>query len=263
MDPRDRFSNRADDYDRYRPGYPRALVSLIAERCGLRPGHSVADIGSGTGILTDLILEHGNRVYAVEPNGPMREAAERRLGGRPGFFSVDGTAEATTLLASSVDLVVAAQAFHWFEPRATRDELRRILRAPGWVALIWNERPRQATGFEAAYEALLERHAIDYAAVDHRRVDAARVDEFFHPARAERIVLSNSQSLDRAGLAGRVRSCSYVPAAGAPGYGAMMGDAGALFDERQVGGVVVLNYETIIYLGALRPGPGRGAPPRA
>ena len=186
MDARDRFSNRVEDYDRYRPGYPPALFALLREHCGLRPGHAVADIGSGTGLLTGPLLDYGNTVYAVEPNGPMRQAAERRYGGRSGFLSVDGSAEATGLPPWSVDLVVAAQAFHWFEPGAARAEFVRILRPPGWVALVWNERPHEATGFEAAYESLLARHAIDYAAVDHRRIDASRVAAFLDPSPAER-----------------------------------------------------------------------------
>jgi ubiquinone/menaquinone biosynthesis C-methylase UbiE len=92
------------------------------------PGRVVADVGPGTGIFTRLLLETGARVIGIEPNGPMRAAAERRILGEPRFESKNGRAEATGLADASVDLVTAAQAFHWFEPSAARAEFVRILR---------------------------------------------------------------------------------------------------------------------------------------
>ena len=130
-DPTQRFSNRVDDYVRHRPHYPPGVLDLLREGIGLTPRTVIADVGSGTGISTELFLENDNTVFAVEPNPEMRAAAKRLLGGRANFHSVDGTAEATTLPGGSVDCVVAAQAFHWFDPEKTRAEFQRILRAGG------------------------------------------------------------------------------------------------------------------------------------
>ena len=173
-----RFTDRASDYARWRPGYPSAVVTAIQDVSGLAPGWSVADIGSGTGISAKLFLDFGCTVFGVEPNEAMRGVAEERLGYESGFHSVDGTAEATTLADASVDLVTAAQAFHWFDRPAARREFARILRPPGWVAIIFNERLTDTT-FLHAYEALLHAHAEDYAYVDHRRVTEEMLRAFF------------------------------------------------------------------------------------
>ncbi|MDP8950409.1 MAG: class I SAM-dependent methyltransferase [Actinomycetota bacterium] len=155
-DPTQRFTNRVDHYVKYRPSYPRAALDLLKTECGLTSASLVADVGSGTGILSELFLENGNRVFGIEPNERMRETGERRLGRHPRFTSVAGTAEATTLDGDSVDFVVAGQAFHWFDPERARAEFSRILKPGGWVALVWNLRRKDATPFLAAYERLLE-----------------------------------------------------------------------------------------------------------
>src|SRR5712691_7831802 len=139
-DAKQRFSNRVADYVRYRPGYPPAVLDLLRTDCGLRPDHVVADIGSGTGILSKLFLENGNRVFGVEPNAEMRQAGEEYLASYDGFSSIEGSAESTTLADSSVDFITAAQAFHWFDPQAARREFARILKPGGWVVILWNDR---------------------------------------------------------------------------------------------------------------------------
>ena len=155
-DPTLGFSNRVADYTRARPSYPSELIELLRDEVGLGPGRTVADIGSGTGILTSLLLDSGSRVIGVEPNDAMREAAETLLGPHPVFQSVAGTAEDTGLPADSVDIVTAAQAFHWFEVEKTSREFRRILRRGGWVALIWNRRRVEGSAFLQAFERFLE-----------------------------------------------------------------------------------------------------------
>ena len=132
----ERFSSRVENYIKYRPSYPAAVLELLSSRCGLGAGSVVADVGSGTGILTELLLETGAAVFAVEPNLAMREAAERNLNDYGRFRSIDGTAEATTLAQSSVDLITASQAFHWFDHPRFFDEVRRIAR-PGAVVAVW------------------------------------------------------------------------------------------------------------------------------
>src|SRR5688572_11145173 len=155
MDSATRFSNRVDDYIKYRPGYPGAIVDFLTAACGLTPAAVIADVGSGTGILSELFLKQGNRVFGVEPNQEMREAAERILAGYPSFTSVAGSAEATSLPAQSVDYITAAQAFHWFERERARAEFERILKPGGWVLLLWNERRTDTTAFLRDYEELL------------------------------------------------------------------------------------------------------------
>lgn len=249
MNPDERFSNRVADYVNFRPRYPETLIPLLAGRCNLDPAHTIADMGSGTGFLAELFLRHGNTVYAVEPNGPMRAAAERLYGDTRGFHSIDASAEASGLARGSIDFITAGQAFHWFDPDAARTEFQRVLRPGGWVVLLWNERRADAAGFLGAYDALLMEHGTDYASVDHRQIDEARIAAFFAGGPVECARLENSQELDRAGLAGRVRSCSYVPAAGEPGFAPMMAAVDALFDQFAVGGRVTMAYDTTVYTG--------------
>src|SRR5580765_7216511 len=122
IDPTTRFTTRVDNYVKYRPSYPAAIITLLETECGLTSESLVADIGSGTGLLTELFLKHGNKVFAVEPNAEMRAAGERLLARYPSFISVSATAESTTLEDNSIDLIVAGQAFHWFERAAAKVE---------------------------------------------------------------------------------------------------------------------------------------------
>ena len=182
----ERFSSRVDDYVKYRPTYPSALFDTLERECGLDAPSVVADIGSGTGIATAPLLARGHRVLGVEPNPAMREAAERSLANVPNaalFTSVAGRAEATGLADQCVDLVLCAQAFHWFDRDACRREFARILSPGGSVALIWNDRSRDATPFLAAYEELLRALSIDYDEVNNQdAVSDSALAEFFAPS---------------------------------------------------------------------------------
>jgi SAM-dependent methyltransferase len=249
-DPTLRFSDRADDYERYRPRYPPAVLAVLERAVGLEPSWVVADIGSGTGISTEPFLHRGHTVFAVEPNDAMRAAAERRLGGLPGFRSVTGTAERTGLPTQSVDLVVAAQAFHWFDPVRARTELARILRDPNWAALVWNTRHTDTTEFLRGYEALLLEHGTDYRMVRHEWKNAGALESFFSQG-FERAVVPNEQLLDFEGLRGRALSASYMPASGHPGHDALLADLKALFDTHQEAGLVRVSYDCEIFWGCL------------
>src|SRR5712691_9479273 len=157
-----RFSDRAANYVRYRPGYPPEALQTLNTECGLRPSHVIADIASGTGIWTGRLLENDNPVFGVEPNAEMREAGERLLAPFPKFTSIAGTAEATTLADQSMDFVTAAQAAHWFDRERARREFVRILKPGGWLVLLWNERLTDATPFLRGYEELLLKYGTDY-----------------------------------------------------------------------------------------------------
>ena len=247
-----RFSSRVADYVRYRPTYPAAVFRLLREHCGLTSESVVADVGSGTGISTQPFLEAGNVVYAVEPNAGMRGAAERLLGHHSSFRSVAATAEATTLAPHSIDLIIAGQAFHWFDRAAARTEFARILRPSGWIAIFWNERRVDTTPFLRAYEALLHRHGTDYREVDHRQIGTAEMDQFFGPRAYTLARFENCQILDWRGLVGRLGSSSYVPHKGQPGYEPMLEDLQSIFDaHRTADGKVSMDYETVVYYGQL------------
>lgn len=251
-----RFSDRVEDYIRYRPHYPAAIVDHLAARHGLRPEHVIADIGSGTGILTALLLSRGHEVFGVEPNPDMRAGAERLLAGQPRFHSVAGTAEATTLPNASVDWITAGQAFHWFDGPRAHAEFARILRPRpdaerGNAALVWNER-REDTPFLKAYEAFLLDFSTDYEHVKHQNAKAeGMIDEFFAPRRVELATFPNKQVFDVDGLRGRTTSSSYVPNSGHPRFAEMIEALRRLFDAHQRGGLVAVDYITQVFVGTV------------
>lgn len=246
-----RFSDRVENYVRYRPSYPPAIVSILQDRAHLAHDSIVADIGSGTGLLTALLLPVAGRVYAIEPNTAMRTAAEELFQSESGFASVAATAESTTLAPTSVDLITAGQAFHWFDQRACRIEFARILKPKGCVALVWNERLTESTPFLADYEKLLRSQARDYDQVKHSRVDEAVIRDFFHPAPFEKIETPNEQDFDLPGLVGRALSSSYVPNPGQPGYERFVAELERIFDAHAKAGRVSFYYQTRLYLGRL------------
>ena len=252
-DPTRRFSSRVENYVKYRPGYPPQIIDLLRQDCALRAHSVVADIGSGTGIFSELLLQNGCTVYGVEPNQEMRAAGERTLARCPRFNSVVGTAEATTLPAGSVDFVTAAQAFHWFDHERTRAEFARILRPGGWVVLIWNDRQILSTPFLRDYETLLQTFATDYADVRHKELDLARVREFVGSDAVQMTVLPNRQTFDYGGLLGRLLSSSYAPEGNHPAHRPMLKRLEEIFREHQTDGTVAFEYDTQIYRAPLPP----------
>jgi SAM-dependent methyltransferase len=252
MDPKQRFSNRVADYVRYRPGYPHAVLDVLRDECGLAPESVIVDVGSGTGLLTQLFLENGNLVYGVEPNAAMREAGEQFLGKYRHFSSVVGTAEATTLPDASADFVVVGQAFHWFDARAARAEFLRVLKPNGWVAVIWNEREKDRTAFQKEYESLLQTYSLDYRQVAAKYPERRSMEDLFGPDRLRHYAISNEQTFDFEGLRGRLLSSSYSPPADHPKHEPMLAELKRLFDIHQEDGCVRFEYETHIYYGRLQ-----------
>ncbi|HLI63068.1 MAG TPA: class I SAM-dependent methyltransferase [Terriglobales bacterium] len=246
-----RFSDRARDYAKYRPHYSHDVVLALQEACGLTPQHLIADVGCGPGLLAEIFLDNGNRVLGVEPNPEMRRAGEMYLARYPAFRMLDGSAEATTLDAASVDFVVAGQAFHWFRPREARIEFARILKPGGWAVMVWNDRDSESTPFLRAYEALVQRYAVDYQQVSHKWVATYdSLQRFFAPNEMVLITQHSQQRLDFDGLLGRLLSSSYIPKSGER-YEAMVQELPQLFSTHARDGLVVLEYETKIYCGHL------------
>jgi hypothetical protein len=210
----------------------------------------VADLGSGTGLSCEPYLRAGLTVIGVEPNDAMRAAGDRQLSSFAAFRSVNGTAEATTLPDASVDLVIAAQAAHWFEPRAAGNEAKRILKRPPHAALIWNDRVSHGDAFAEGYEALLVEHGgAEYARVRHRHAHHDLVSAFFGHAGYRELRFANPTALDFDTLAQRLNSASYVPKAGTPGHAPMMAALRRLFDATQRDGRLAMVYETRVFYG--------------
>ncbi len=245
MDATQRFSDRVDDYVKSRPGYPAALLPLLAERMGLAPDHVVADIGSGTGLSTLPFLENGNTVFAVEPNAPMRAASEQLLGHFPGFHPVDGTAEHTTLPAGSIDLIVCAQAFHWFDREKAALEFDRIRSARGKTLLLWNYRD-ESDPFQQAYDRLLADNIDNFGTLLHRNISTEQIAGFLSPRPLEKAALPCHQMLDLNGLKGRLLSSSYAPKNGAA-YERIMQGLEDLFDQFSASGLLRFQYVTRAY----------------
>jgi ubiquinone/menaquinone biosynthesis C-methylase UbiE len=245
-----RFSDRVENYIRYRPGYPPEVIELLRRECGLEPAHVVADIASGTGLFTRLLLANGNTVIAVEPNAEMRDAGSRLLAPYARLTSVAGTAEETTLPSASVDLVTAAQAAHWFDQRRARAEFARILKPGGWCVLIWNERRTETTPFLREYEQLLLSYGTDYKEIRHEHTTAT-IGEFFAPAPYRERVYDLRQQFDYEGTAGRLLSSSYAPLAGHPTHEPMMRELQRIFRTYARDGTIEFEYNTRVFYGKL------------
>ncbi len=249
-DPLRRFSDRVDDYVRYRPSYPWGVIKLLREQAGLGEASAVADVGSGTGIFTRLLLKAGVRVFAVEPNDAMRRAAEGELQHQAGFTSIRGTAEATGLPDRSISLVTCAQAFHWFDAAAARREFMRILEPGGRCALIWNTPLGTGTDFAIGYERIKQEFGTDFKRVRHENIEkTGRFPAFFGAGAWHKACLENSQTLDFEGLKGRLLSSSYAPNLGHPRYAAMIDALDELFRRCQQDGVVWMDYTTEVFIG--------------
>jgi SAM-dependent methyltransferase len=253
-----RFSNRVADYVRYRPDYPPELIVWLRDSHGIDASWMVADIGAGTGISAKMFLDAGHSVFAVEPNAPMRKASEDWLGGDPKFHPIDGTAEATTLADHSVDLICAAQAFHWFDRDAVKREWARILRhreatGEGLAAIFWNTRRLTGTPFRVGYEKLLHDFGIDYVGITERYAGDRAMRDWFGAGWRGMASFPHRQLLEFDALRGRLLSSSYMPGADHPRHATMIEALRQLFDATQIDGKVGFDYDTRIFLGTLAP----------
>jgi SAM-dependent methyltransferase len=243
-----RFTGRVSNYVKYRPGYPKEVIDYLEKECHLSDRSAIADVGAGTGIFTKLLLERNYRVYAIEPNDAMREEADRQLKHFPNYHSMAGKADLTGLTSQSIDLIVCAQAFHWFNTPETKAEFQRILKPGGQVALIWNNRYIEADLFAIAYDTLLKTQSGgDYERINHQNLTQADFDNFY--ADYSLVKFPNQQVFDFDQLAGRAFSSSYVPAEGTEAGKAFKLELKAVFDQYQQDGKVIFRYDTEVYLG--------------
>lgn len=244
-----KFTGKAEIYSKYRPSYPDAFLDELFEY--IRPVREsvLVEIGSGTGILTEALLKRHNCVIAVEPNEDMRSVAERRLAGYPGFVSHTGTAEHTLLEEHCADLVIAAQAFHWFDPDAFREECRRILKPGAPVVLVWNMRDRTAPIILENAE-ICRRYCPDFHGFSGNNITDELIVPFFRPGTCRIREFENPQYFDRESFIGRNLSSSYAPVAGSEGRDAFTADLAELFDRMQDGsGKILIRHVTRCYFG--------------
>lgn len=251
LDPTKRFSNRVENYVKYRPGYPGEIIGLLEKDCGLTSESLIADIGSGTGFLSELFLQNGNRVFGVEPNAEMRAAGEQLLAKFPNFTSVNATAEATTLPGHSIDFVTAGQAFHWFDRQRARREFERILKTDGWTVIVWNTFAVERSHVVKGYDEVLLRYGTDYRDV-RREIEDANIESFFAPGVCQAARFDFQQTFDWASFKGRLLSASYAPQADESDHESMLRALRQVFDAHQRKGKVVFDYDTEVYYGQLR-----------
>ncbi len=250
-DPKDRFKGKSSQYSRYRPTYPEAMFRFIESKLGLAPVHRIADMGSGTGLSSKWLIQNGNLVYAVEPNTEMRLAAEHFFQNYPNFYSINGTAEKTNLPDHSVDFILVGQAFHWFEQKKARTELKRILKPNGYVIITWNERLTETSTFLQHFENLLIRYSKDYMKVDHRNISEEMLKEFYGHSRFDQRMFYNCQLFSWEGLKGRLLSMSYAPEKNQPEFHSMLKELSQLFRKNAIHGQVKFDYHTLVYFGQL------------
>ena len=244
-----RFDGRAGAYARFRPRYPSEVIQKLKEEIGFDEDTVVADIGSGTGILSELFLKSGNTVYCVEPNDDMRTVAERNLKKYlPKFISVNGTAEATGLKDAAVELVTVGQALHWFDIAKARKEFKRVLSRGGHVLIVYNWRKDEA-GANEAYSKLTRRFSKNMADVPD--INRMYIRRFLGSRRFARFVVPNYQTLSLNGLMGRLASASYAPQLGSLKWVKLEKDMKTIFDKYSRDGAYTIHYDTTLYVGKL------------
>jgi SAM-dependent methyltransferase len=249
--PTDRFTGRVESYRRFRPRYPTAVIDWLRSECALSPHSAVADIAAGTGILTQLLLDAGFSVTAVEPNEEMRAACTALHQQFPNLQIVPGTAEDTGLPSASFHLITVAQAMHWFDLEKARAEFARILRPGGFCAVLYNNRRLTGDPFHDGYERLLLEFGVDYGAVKQQHVGRKRLAAFFAPSAITCATIPNPQPLTLEELQGRVLSSSYAPQPGHPRFEAMRSAIEELFARTQSAGAVTMHHDCVVCCGRL------------
>ena len=245
-DSKTRFEGRGEVYAKYRPRYPPEILKILQSNANLNESHVIADIGSGTGILSEIFLRNRNQVYGVEPNDDMRKMAEDYLSTLPNFVSIKGSAEETNLKSASIDLISVGQALHWFDLSRCRLEFLRILKEGGWICVVYNERS-SSDEVTVKYGEIVQKHANK----------SIPMNEYVPPSKLlgsySQFYLPNEQRLDLDGLIGRAVSASYSPNYDEEGFPSLRYDLKELFERRQEDGRITLRYDTRLFLGKISP----------
>lgn len=249
MNNKERFTDRVDNYVKYRPAYPVDAIDFLYEKLGFRSDSVIADLGAGTGIFSKLLLERGSMVIGVEPNEAMRGAAVKALGDSERYRASEGSAEETGLPPHSVDFIVCAQSYHWFDKELAKAEFQRILKPGGKVVLIWNSRKISGTPFLEQFERLLLTYGTDYEKVAHKSISLNTLRPYFADGGPTLDTFSIEQLLDLDALKGRLMSSSYSPTPGHPRFESMMKELEVIYRSNESDGVVTMEYVTELYWG--------------
>jgi SAM-dependent methyltransferase len=245
------FTPKVRDYVLSRPDYPHALFDFLRQAGACSPGASVADLGAGTGLLTRSLLRFDCKVTAVEPNDAMRVACDSALSSYADYRSVPGTAERTGLADHSVDLITAAQAFHWFDVKPARAECLRILRPVGQIALIWNDRVL-SDPLNLALDPILSSFGSAFRPMVSQQEEQKQVPDFFGDGSFQQQVFEHRHQLTRDGLEALVFSRSYMPSRNTEEGRQVVLRVSRLFDSFERANEVTMRYRTLLILGRPR-----------
>jgi SAM-dependent methyltransferase len=249
LKPTERFGNRVKYYLKYRPHYPEEIVSFLSKEIHLNRESVIADIGSGTGFLSEIFLKNNNVVFGIEPNEEMRLAGEEYLKQYSTFKSINGTAEKTTLEDSCADVITVGQAFHWFDHDKCKKEFSRILRNNKFIVIVYNERSITASKFMAEYEELLRKFAADYGGSTNRYFPEDKIKSFLGSEKLYTGIFNNRQIFDLEGFIGRTLSSSYTPSEDDENYDDFLVNLKLLFSIHQKNNIVEMIYDTKAYWG--------------
>jgi len=251
VDARSLFNGKASIYSRYRPDYPKDLLKMLEKETGFNRNWIVADIGSGTGIMSRLFLENGNHVYCIEPNDDMRSESIKLTSSFLKCKVLKGTAENTGLDTDSIDIIVAGQSFHWFDPVAAKKEMTRVLKPGGFAALIWNNRSERENSLSKEYDYICSKYSHNYQGTGNSRIESDTFITFFHNG-FKKFETPNYQKLNLDGILGRYFSTSYALQPQDPEYGDAVESLKKLFRKFEKNGYATMEYETQIFLGQLK-----------
>jgi SAM-dependent methyltransferase len=252
LKPTERFSSRVEAYRRFRSPYPREIVPVLERRCGLTPESIVADVGAGTGMLAELFLENGNRVFAVEPNADMRAVCEELVERYPRLACIGGTAEETRLADHSVDFVAVGRALHWFDQERCRPEFIRILREGGWAVLASQGPHERREPVIREFQTLLKEHGLDFARMRKRYDIESAARDFFAGCEFHEAEFASAQIMSYEELEGFMLSLSVTPQPGHPGFSAMQQALQQYFARHESGGKIHMPMNCKIHFGHLR-----------
>ena len=246
----ERFSTRVANYVKYRPDYPNQLIDTLIQQLKLTPASKIADIGAGTGIFSQLLLDSGLSVTAIEPNQKMLAAAKVQLINYHDFSFRNNSAEQTGLTSNSLDLITVAQAFHWFNNDDSLQEFKRILKQQGQLALMWNQRDLDCQ-FQQQYHRLLLKYCESYDSVNHMNLSTEQITQYYRPNDVQVFEFKHIQHLDYSSLLGRLLSTSYCPASHTSQFSELSAGLKSLFEQYAKAGTIEFNYICKLYLGRL------------
>jgi SAM-dependent methyltransferase len=251
MNNTNRFTGKADSYDKYRPSYPKEFLDYLYGEAGFSSDSAIADIGAGTGKFTELLLQRGSFVYAVEPNPDMLEVLVKNFSGLQNFSAVAAPAESTTLLENSVDFITVAQAFHWFDAVKFKAECQRILKPGGKAVLVWNSRDDESEVVRA-YDELCFKFCPDFTGASNGRrgvEEPVNCFEFFKNGEFKFNVFDNVIPLTFDNFIGAFTSASYAPNEEDEAFLPLKAALTELFDKYKKNDILKMPFFTISYFG--------------